>query len=157
MKRHVFGALSAALLLGLASASSLSAQDTTKVKPDTLRRESKGEVAAPAAAPSFATLIASVNGTAASSSKIETLADLKAEQIRLVDAKTLLSDGSEKDLTAALESNKDALASLQSALQKNQLIAKAIADHPAKPALTDVIAADVADGNVTIYFRHKTN
>jgi hypothetical protein len=157
MKRHAITVLSGALFIGLFSVSSAAAQDTTKVKPDTVRKEAKGEVAAPAAAPSFSTLLAAVNAAAANSAKIETLADLKAEQIRLVDAKTLTSDGSDQDLAAALEANKDALASLQSALQKNQLISKAIADHPAKPAITDVVAADVADGSLTIYFRQKTN
>ena len=157
MKRHAIAVLSGAFFIGLVSASSAAAQDTTRVKPDTLRKESKGEVAAPAAAPSFATLIAAVNATSATAAKIETLTELKAEQIRLVDAKTLTSDGSEKDLAAALETNKDALTALQNALQKNQLAAKAIADHPAKPAITDIVGADVADGNLTIYFKQKTN
>ena len=155
MKRHALGILSAAVFLGLATANPVVAQDTTKTKPDTTKKVSAGEVAMPAAAPSFAALIASVNGAATVSAKIEALADLKAEQIKFVDAKALTSDGSEKDLTAALDANKDALESLRGALQKNQLIAKAIADHPAKPAIADVIGAEVADGSVTIYYRQK--
>ena len=141
MKRHIFTVLSAALMLGLATASQAAAQDTT-------RKESKGDVAA---APSFATMMTAVNATTPTIAKVDALTDLKAEQIRIVDVKTLISDANEKELTTALETNKTATESLHKSLQKHQLVSKAIADHPAKFEPDDVVAADVTDGMLTLY------
>jgi hypothetical protein len=129
-------------MLGLVGTSQAAAQDTT-------RKESKGDVAA---APSFATMMTAVNATSSTIGKVDALTDLKAEQIRIVDVKTLISDANEKELTTALDRNKTATDSLQKSLQKHQLVSKAITDHPSKFEPDDVVAADVtADGMLTLY------
>jgi hypothetical protein len=158
MTKHAFWLLSTVVALGFLTTPVLNAQDTTKkevkVTPDTVRKEAKGEVAK---MPTYAAVISAVSAATPTAAKIDALAELKAEQIRIVDAKELVDATNETEFSAALEQNKAAIETLRASLQKNQLVAKAIADHPAKPAITDIVAADVtADGDLIIWFHRKS-
>ncbi len=118
-----------------------------------VRTESPGQVVM---MPTYATLVASVNAAGEAVTKIDNLAGLTADQVRLVDAHELVSDANQSEFDAAVEKNAASLTALRTSLQKNDIIAKAIAEHPGKPAIDDVVAADVGpDNELTIYFRKK--
>jgi hypothetical protein len=159
MIKHTLRAVFVIILLAGVTAAAGAQQDTTRKVPrtqDTVRKESRGEVATPAPAANFASLMSAVNAATATTEKISALTALKAEQIRLVDAKDLVTSANETEFNSAYSQNKAGVEALQAALQKNEAIAKAIADHPTKPAVSDVIAADVSSaGDVVIYFRRK--
>jgi predicted dinucleotide-binding enzyme len=56
---------------------------------------------------------------------MEGLTALKPEQIRLVDAKALISAANDSEFNGAAEKTKAATQAVQAALQKNQMIVKA--------------------------------
>jgi hypothetical protein len=157
MRKHAFWALSIAALLGVAATAR--AQDSTKKDipvpgKDTVRKESGGDVATANA--NFANLLSAVSASASAAEKIGALSALKPEQIHIVDAKDFVTANSEADFAKVSSDNKDGLAALQAAIQKNDAIATALGAHAAKPAATDVVGAMVAGtGDVTIYFRKK--
>ena len=159
MKTHAFWTLSFAALVGLAV--NAGAQDSTKKDNpaparDTVRKVSGGDVTASAASANYSSLLAAVNAAAPAAQKVATLSALKPEQIHIVDAKEFVSAANEADFAKAANESKDGLAALQAAIQKNEAITNALTAHAAKPAVTDVVGAAIADnGDVTIYFRKK--
>jgi len=148
--RHARSISASVLVLAVFASGSVMAQDPTRTQ---MRQESKGEVAF---APTYATLLVAVNDAPAVAAKIEGLTSLKPEQVRIVDAKPLVGATNEDEFSGAVQRNKAATQAAQAALQKNQVIVKALADHPAKPAIADVIGVDDRDdGDLIIYFRSK--
>ena len=122
----------------------VSAQDTTRVA-------SNGDVAVTL---TFRALMVALNNTEPMTNRVETLTALHADQIRLIDVKDLVTAERVSAFRAARARNADAIANLRDALRRNELVVKALADHPAKPALTDVMAADVLrDGTLIVYYQ----
>ncbi len=118
-----------------------------------VRTESPGQVVK---MPTYETLVASLNAAGDAATKIDNLAGLTADQVRLVDSHELVTDANQSEFDAAVEKNAASLTALRASLQKNDVIAKAIADHPAKPAIDDVVGAEVGpDNELTIFFRKK--
>jgi hypothetical protein len=136
--------LAGTLALAVLSTGSLAAQDTT------VRKESKGDVVA---APTYESMLAAINASSTATTKISGLTELKAEQIRLVDAATLVTEANKEQFKKALDMNEKAIHALRDALKKNELVTKSLTEHPAKLELDDVVAADVMDGNLVLFYR----
>jgi hypothetical protein len=122
------------------------AQDTTRVA-------SNGDVATSVTL-TFRALIVALNNADPMTNRVETLTALRADQIRLIDVNELVTPERLTAFRGARARNADAVANLRDALRRNELVVKALADHPAKPGLTDVVAADVLrDGTLIVYYR----
>jgi ornithine cyclodeaminase/alanine dehydrogenase-like protein (mu-crystallin family) len=145
-RRLVQWLLRCVLLASVLAAPRARAQDTTRVA-------SNGDVATPVTL-SFRALMAALNNADPMTNRVETLTALRADQIRLIDVNELVTADKVIALRGARARNADAIANLRDALRRNELVVKALADHPAKPALTNVVAADVLrDGTLIIYYQ----
>jgi hypothetical protein len=130
-------------------AAPLSAQDTTR--RDTTRRASPGAVAK---MPTFRGLIAAINNASETATKVEGLTTLEASKVRIVDTKQLVTPAEQADFTATIEKNAAALDGLRTALGKNQVITKSLADHSPRLTLADVVGVEVMDdGDVFVYVK----
>ena len=111
----------------------------------------KGDVAVTL---TFRALMVALNNADPMTNRVETLTALHADQIRLIDVNELVTRERVSAFRDACARNADAVANLRDALRRNELVVKALADHPAKPALTDVVAADVLrDGTLIVYYQ----
>lgn len=134
----------ATLALGLAVAPAVQAQDTT-------RKASAGEVAY---APTYATLLTAINGAKGTTDQVK-LVPATTAKVRVVDAKALVTAENTTEFEAALNTNKDAIADLRSALAKHDVIVKTLGDTETKYAVGDVVAAHVMHGEVVLFvYRH---
>jgi hypothetical protein len=74
--------------------------------------------------------------------------------IRVVDATTVVGSENDKALQAALDTHKEHITALRTAISNNPAYAAALAAHKDKPGANDVIAVDILDdGDVLVYFR----
>ena len=120
---------------------------------DTTRATSNGDVAMSVTL-TFRALIVALNNADPMTNRVETLTALRADQIRLIDVNELVTPERITAFRGARARNADAIANLKDALRRNELVVKALADHPAKPALADVVAADVLrDGTLIVYYQ----
>ena len=145
MKKNNLIVAAGTLLVGLALAPSLQAQQ------DTTRKQSTGEVAT---APSFASLISSIDGTRDNLVKLAALTSLKPSDVRLVSAASLTA-GKEADFKAALEKNAAGVTELQAAIGKNEAITSALGANDPKLTAADVVAIHVGDDGVVQVFYNK--
>jgi fumarate hydratase class II len=77
-----------------------------------------------------------------------------ASDIRVVDAATVVGGENDKALKAALDTHKDHITALRTAIGNNPAYTAALAAHKEKPVANDVIAVDILDeGDVLVYFR----
>jgi dihydroxyacetone kinase len=119
---------------------------------DTVRKESTGQVMIP----TYATVVAAITAAPEVTPKVAALTAPTADKIRLVDASEFVTEANKAQFDELVKTNEDAIEALQKELKKNDVITKALTDHPAKPDIGDVVAADVStDGDVTIYFLKK--
>ena len=115
---------------------------------DTLRRA--GTVAR---TPSYTSLMSAIAATPAATEKV-TQRTVMASDIRVVDATTVVGGENDKALKAALETHKDHITALRTAISNNPAYTAALAAHKDKPVANDVIAVDILDeGDVLVYFR----
>lgn len=115
---------------------------------DTLRRA--GTVAR---TPSYTSLMSAIAATPAATEKV-TQRNVMASDIRVVDATTVVGGENDKALKAALETHKDHITALRTAISNNPAYTAALAAHKDKPVANDVIAVDILDdGDVLVYFR----
>ena len=141
--RHYARYLAIGVALALCVRASANAQDTT-------RMTSRGEVAL---ALSYRSLVAAVTNVSPMAMKVETLAGLVPERIRLADANDFLGPSNEGAFGALVARNAAGITALRAAVQRNEMIAKALADHPAKPTVGDVVAAEITvDHGVIVYY-----
>ena len=115
---------------------------------DTLRRA--GTVAR---TPSYTSLMTAIAASATAAEKV-TQRSVMATDIRVVDATTVVGGENDKALKAALDTHKDHLTALRTAIGNNPAYTAALAGHKDKPVPDDVIAVDILDeGDVLVYFR----
>jgi hypothetical protein len=119
------------------------AQDTTRVT-------SRGEVSLGI---TYKSLVGAVTNVTPMAMKIETLTGLTPERIRLIDANDFLAPSNAGAFGALVARNGTGITALRTALQRNEMIVKALSDHPAKPVVGDVVAADITgDRGVVVYY-----
>jgi hypothetical protein len=136
------------LLIGSLSIAAAALLSESAGAQDTLQRPG-----ALARTPSYASLIAALAATPASTEKVSTRT-VTATDIRVVDATTVIGADNDEPIKAALEQHKDHIAALRDAVAKNMAYTAALAGHKDKPEAKDVIAVDIlADGDVLVYFR----
>jgi hypothetical protein len=115
---------------------------------DTLRRA--GTVAR---TPSYTSLMTAIAATPTATEKV-TQRSVMASDIRVVDAATVVGGENDKALKAALDTHKDHITALRTAIGNNPAYTAALAAHKEKPVANDVIAVDILDeGDVLVYFR----
>jgi hypothetical protein len=146
MFRRIAGIAALAVGPMLVAVPNAKAQDTTRV-------ESRGEVSPPL---TYRSLMIALTNITPMTMKIGTLVTLRPEQVRLVDTRELVSDGQLTAFNAEVDRRANDIAALRAALQRIELVARAIADHPSRPALANVVAADITrGGDVIIYYRQR--
>lgn len=124
-------------------ASGASAQDTTV---------STGEVVVPPTAASF---VAAIDATMPTIEKLGTLEAVKAEDITLVDLRTLVAQDS-AGVKGAIERNEAHIEHLRTSIGANAAISEALAAHTPALSVSDVVAAEVsADNKVVVYYKVK--
>ena len=135
--------LAAAALVAFGT-SVASAQDTT-------RREARGEVSKMATVASVMSVIDGSHATAAKIGLVKTETPLKVD---IVDVKPIFSvEADQKTLKESIEKNGDAIKHLRAELGKNALVVKAIEGHMHKLMLSDIVGAELLDGDrLVIYF-----
>jgi hypothetical protein len=154
--RTLLAAVATAAIAAMVTPSLSSAQDTTVKKPTI----SKGEVAM---APSFSSLISSINSSTANADKIKSLTTVNAADVQFVNVEDLIKGNDPKAVSDALSKNKDGVDALRTALGSNPALGLLLAPDSAatpgmsaKPAAKDVVAADVSsDNKVVLYYWKK--
>jgi hypothetical protein len=135
--RTLLSALTAAAAFALVTPA-VHAQDTTK--KDTARVESRGDVAI---APTFQSLISAISRTDSATATLKASTAVEASNVHVVNAAPLLQGDNEKELQAAITTNKASIEGLRSTIGANATL-KAALDNPVAPiAVTDIVAADV--------------
>ena len=150
-RRLVQWLLRCVLAASVLAVQSVRAQDTTAT-----RVASNGDVATSVTPVTltFRALIVALNNADPMTNRVETLTALRADQIRLIDVNELVTPERVTAFRGARARNADAVANLRDALRRNELVVKALADHPAKPGLSNVVAADVLrDGTLIVYYQ----
>jgi hypothetical protein len=140
MKRIVIiGSLS--LVMAVILPVSASAQDTLS-RAGTVTR-----------APTYQSLMTAIASTEAATGKVMHRS-VTATDIRVVDATTVAGGENDKAIKTALDTHKDHLTALRTAIMNNAAYTAALAAHKDKPVANDVIAVDIQDeGDVLVYFR----
>ena len=140
MKRILLiGSLSLAVVAVLPG--SARAQDTVK-RAGTVTRT-----------PTYQSLMTAISQTETATTRVTTRS-VTATDIRVVDAKTVVGGEDDKTVKTALDTHKDHLAALRTAIANNPAYSAALAAHKDKPVANDVIAVDILDeGDVLVYFR----
>ena len=152
--RTLLTAVAAAAFAAIVTPSLSSAQDTTAKKT-----VSKGEVAM---APSFSSLISSINSSTANADKIKSLTTVNAADVQFVNVEDLIKGNDPKAVSDALSKNKDGVDALRTSLGSNPALGLLLAPDSAatpgmsaKPAAKDVVAADVSSDNKVILYYWK--
>lgn len=136
------------LLIGSLSLAAAAFVSGSAGAQDTLRRG--GTVAR---TPSYSSLMTAIAATPTATEKV-TQRNVMATDIRVVDATTVVGGENDKTLTAALDTHKEHIAALRTAISNNPAYTAALAAHKDKPVPNDVIAVDILDdGDVLVYFR----
>jgi len=141
MKRIVlissFSLAVAALVPGFAGA-----QDTLKAAGTVTRT------------PTYQSLVTSLAAAETATAKVMNRSVTPAD-IRVVNANTVVvNDDAKKMVKTGLDTHKDQLTALRSAIANNPSYAAALGAHKDKPVANDVIAVDIQDtGDVLVYFR----
>ena len=121
---------------------SANAQDTLK---------SAGTVAR---APSYTSLLSSIEATPTATDKVKQRTNVTADQIRVVDANSVIGANQGLAIMTAFDKHKDHITELRAALAANPVYTAALAAHQAKPTVNNVMAVDIlADGDILVYFR----
>lgn len=143
-KLTILAATSVLLALG---ASAAVAQDTTK-------KEARGDVASP---PTVASVMLVVNGSLVIAGKVGMLKTETPLRIEFVDVKPIFSsEMDQRSLKESLEKNEEAVKQLRSELKKSDLIGMAVAGHAMKLEVSDVVGAELLDGErLVLYFWKK--
>ena len=103
--------------------------------------------------PTYTSLMTAISQTVTATGKVTTRS-VTATDIRVVDASTVIGGEDDKAMKAALETHKDHIRALQTAIGNNPAYSAALAAHKDKPTANDVIAVDIQDGgDVLVYFR----
>lgn len=103
--------------------------------------------------PTYTSLMTAISRTEAATGKVTTRS-VASTDIRVVDARTVVGDGDDNALKAALDTHKDHIRALQTAIGNNPAYSAALAAHKDKPVANDVVAVDIQDsGDVLVYFR----
>jgi hypothetical protein len=121
---------------------SATAQDTLLQRGGTVART-----------PSYQSLITAINATPTATEKVKQRT-VTAADIRVVDASTVVGGEDDTGIKKALETHKDNLSALRTAIGNNPAYQAALAAHKDKPTAKDVIAVDIMnEGDVLVYFR----
>ena len=103
--------------------------------------------------PTYQSLMTAIAQTETATGKVATRS-VTATDIRVVDAKNVVGGENDKALKTALDTHKDHLTALRTAISNNPAYSAALAAHKDKPTANDVIAVDIQDGgDVLVYFR----
>jgi hypothetical protein len=149
MKHRILSTvLTAAALASVFASHSVQAQDTTR--KDTTRKEATGDVVKPA---DLASVIASIDAIAAQTARFQSISNLSAENVKLIDVSTV-PQSNDSLIAAAVEKNKGALEGLQKALEANAVLKEILAKN--NPALTsaNVVAINVTkEGAVEVFYK----
>ena len=143
------------LTLIAAAAFSLVAVGTSVVAAqDTTKKESKGDVVKTHSA---ATLIAAIEGSAATGAKLGAFKVESAEKVQVVDVLTLITSPSDEEaIKAAIDKNKDGMNLIRDELKKHNLVVQALNGSERKPDTGDVVGVEVQEGDrVVVYFWKK--
>lgn len=137
----------AALSLVVVGTSVVAAQDTTK-------KESKGEVVK---APTTATLIAAIEGSAVTGAKLGSFKVESGDKVQVVDVLALITSPSDEEaIKAAIDKNKDGIKMIRDELKKHNLVVQALDGSARKPETGDVVGVEVQEGDrVVVYFWKK--
>lgn len=136
------------LLIGSLSLAVVSALPGSASAQDTLQRG--GTVTR---TPTYQSLMTAISQTETATSKIATRS-VTATDIRVVDVKSVVGGEDDKALKTALETHKNHLTALRTAMTNNPAFTAALAAHKDKPTTNDVIAVDIQDaGDILVYFR----
>ena len=141
MKRTLLiGSLS--LVAVALSGQSAKAQDTLQ-KAGTVARN-----------PSYTSLLSSIESTPTATDKVKQRTNVTADQIRVVDANSVIGPNQGLSIMTAFDKHKDHITELRAAIGANPVYTAALAAHEAKPTVNNVMAVDIlADGDVIVYFR----
>ena len=136
------------LLIGSLSLAAVALVGQSANAQDTLTRG--GNVAR---TPSYTSLVTAIDATVAATEKVKQRM-VTANDIRVVDATTVIGGDNELTVKSKLETHKDHVTALRTAIGSNPAYTAALAAHKDKPVASDVIAVDIlADGDVIVYFR----
>ena len=104
--------------------------------------------------PSYTSLLSSIEATPTATDKVKQRTTVTADQIRVVDANSVIGPNQGLSIMTAFDKHKDHITELRAALGANPAYAAALAAHEAKPTVNNVMAVDIlADGDVLVYFR----
>lgn len=104
--------------------------------------------------PSYTSLLSSIEATPAATDKVRQRTTVTANDIRVVDANTVIGTNQGLAIMTALDKHKEHTTELRAAIAANPAYTAALAAHTDKPAANHVIAVDIlADGDVLVYFR----
>jgi hypothetical protein len=133
---------SLSLAVAAALPGSAGAQDTLKAAGTVTRT------------PTYQSLVTSIAATETATTKVMNRS-VSATDIRVVNANTVVvSDDAKKMVKTGLDTHKDHLTALRTAIANNPSYTAALAAHKDKPVANDVIAVDIQDaGDVLVYFR----
>ena len=119
---------------------SASAQDTTS-RAGTVART-----------PSYTSLVAAIKATPEATTRVRERS-VTAQDIRVVDVKTVAGSETDAPLKSALTMQKNDITALRAAIGNNPAYEAALAAHKDKPTANDVVAVDILnDGDVLVYF-----
>ena len=152
MKTHHL--LSAVAVAIVAAAAPLTAQDSTRTKPDSTKptqQQSAGDVAITA---NPDTLVAAIAASSATALKIQAATNVTPEQITFVAAPESVAGDTTDVVNSAVTKHTIDLMALRTAIDANAPLKSAIESKQMTSA--DVIGANVADdGRITVYYRKK--
>ena len=104
--------------------------------------------------PSYTSLLSSIEATPTATDKVKQRTDVTADQIRVVDANSVIGPNQGLAIMTAFDKHKDHITDLRAALGAIPAYTTALAAHQAKPTVNNVMAVDIlADGDVLVYFR----
>lgn len=119
---------------------SASAQDTTS-RAGTVART-----------PSYMSLLSAIKATPEATTRVKERS-VTAQDIRIVDVKTVVGGEDDAVLKSALSSEKTNVNALRTAIGNNPAYQAALAAHKDKPTAKDIVAVDILnDGDVLVYF-----
>jgi hypothetical protein len=115
------------------------------------QKTSKGDVAR---APTIASLMSAIEGTQATVTAIKAREAIKADDIILVDASTVIGAQSDSSVKAALMTQSAHVDSLRAAIGARAEVTALLDKQSVKLTAADVIAAEVlSDDKILVYFR----
>jgi hypothetical protein len=105
--------------------------------------------------PTYQSLMTAITNTETATDKVMKRT-VTGTDIRVIDATTVIGGEDDKVIKAALDTHKDHLTALRTAVANNPAFSAALAAHKDRPVANDVIAVDIQDaGDVLVYFHKK--